>query len=112
MWQPLWSALIRHYFVEHPVPRSELIADINMDGLNLLFDFRDIVDIGGEHSSLGTFFRRATEELDVGVACPIQRLSSSFSSGAKMEADRLTISISRWISGWRHRAERGPAAVE
>ena len=70
------------YFVEHPtVPRSEPVADINMDCLNLHFDFRNIVDIGGEHSSLGTVFRRAAEQLDVGVM-PDPAPESSFSSGA------------------------------
>jgi hypothetical protein len=56
------------YFVEYPtVPRSQIVANINMDGVNLLFDFRNIVDIGGEHSSLGTVFRRAAAKLDVDV---------------------------------------------
>jgi Zn-dependent M28 family amino/carboxypeptidase len=56
------------YFAEYPtVPRSQIVANINMDGVNLLFDFRNIVDIGGEHSSLGTVFRRAAAKLDMDV---------------------------------------------
>jgi Peptidase family M28 len=106
------------YFVEYPtVPRSQIVANINMDGVNLLFDFRNIVDIGGEHSSLGTVFRRGAAKLDVEVLpdpTPEQQFfvrSDQYSfvrrgipalfprtgtkavnpqvDGAKMEADRL-----------------------
>ncbi len=106
------------YFVEHPtVPRAQMVADINMDGLNLLFDFRNIVDIGGDHSTLGTVFRRAAERIEVGVVpdpAPEQQFfvrSDQYSfvkrgipalfprtgtramnpevDGAKMEADRM-----------------------
>jgi Zn-dependent M28 family amino/carboxypeptidase len=54
------------YFSEYPtVPRSQIVANVNMDGLNLLFDFANIVDIGGEHSSLGAVFKRAAAKLNV-----------------------------------------------
>jgi hypothetical protein len=108
------------YFAAHPtVPRSQIVANINMDGLNLLFDFRNIVDIGGDHSSLGAVFRKAAAKLDVGVIpdpAPEQQFfvrSDQYSfvkrgipalfprtgtlavnpaiDGAKMEADRMRI---------------------
>jgi Zn-dependent M28 family amino/carboxypeptidase len=34
------------------VPISKIVADINMDGVALLYDFKDIVGIGVDHSSL------------------------------------------------------------
>jgi Zn-dependent M28 family amino/carboxypeptidase len=41
------------YFAHFPtVPISKIVADINMDGIALLYDFRDVVGIGAEHSSL------------------------------------------------------------
>ena len=54
------------YFAANPtVPRSQMVANLNMDGSNLLFDFLNIVDIGGEHSTLGDVFRRAAARLGV-----------------------------------------------
>ena len=54
------------YFAANPtVPRSQIVANVNMDGSNLLFDFLDVVDIGGEHSTLGAVFRRAAGKLGV-----------------------------------------------
>ena len=54
------------YFAANPtVPRSRIVANLNMDGSNLLFDFLDIVDIGGEHSTLGAVFLRAAARLGV-----------------------------------------------
>ncbi len=42
------------YFAANPtVPRSQIVADINMDGLSILYDARDVVVVGAEHSSLG-----------------------------------------------------------
>ncbi len=52
------------YFVANPtVPRPQIVANLNMDGSNLLFDFLNIVDIGGEHSTLGAVFRSAASRL-------------------------------------------------
>jgi Peptidase family M28 len=108
------------YFAEYPtVPLSQIVANINMDGVNLLFDFRNIVDIGGEHSSLGTVVKRAAAKLNVEVVAdptPEQMLfvrSDQYSfvrrgipalfprtgtkavspqiDGAKMEADRFRL---------------------
>ena len=41
------------YFAQHPtVPISQIVADVNLDGITLLYDFRDIVALGSEHSSI------------------------------------------------------------
>ena len=41
------------YFAHNPtVPIGQIVANINMDGIALLYDFRDLVGIGSEHSSL------------------------------------------------------------
>ena len=54
------------YFVANPtVARSQIVANLNMDGSNLLFDFLNIVDIGGTHSTLGEVFERAAAQLGV-----------------------------------------------
>jgi peptidase M28-like protein len=42
------------YYAYNPtVPISQIVADINMDEVSFLYDFKDIVPLGGEHSSLG-----------------------------------------------------------
>jgi Zn-dependent M28 family amino/carboxypeptidase len=42
------------YYAHYPtVPISQIVADVNMDEISFLYDFRDIVPLGGEHSSLG-----------------------------------------------------------
>jgi len=42
------------YYAHNPtVPVSQMAADVNMDEVSFLYDFRDIVPLGGEHSSLG-----------------------------------------------------------
>ena len=42
------------YYAHHPtVPMSQIVANINMDEVSFLYDFKDIVPLGGEHSSLG-----------------------------------------------------------
>ncbi len=54
------------YFAEYPtVPRDRIVANINMDGTNLLFDFLNIVDIGGDHSSLGATFKEAGARMGI-----------------------------------------------
>jgi hypothetical protein len=46
----LGSDYYAHYST---VPMSQIVADINMDEVSFLYDFKDIVPLGGEHSSLG-----------------------------------------------------------
>jgi len=42
------------YYAHYPtVPMTQIVADINMDEVSFLYDFKDIVPLGGEHSSLG-----------------------------------------------------------
>jgi Peptidase family M28/PA domain len=42
------------YYAHHPtVPISQIVANVNMDEVSFLYDFKDIVPLGGEHSSLG-----------------------------------------------------------
>jgi len=42
------------YYAHNPtVPISQIVANINMDEVSFLYDFKDIVPLGGEHSSLG-----------------------------------------------------------
>jgi Zn-dependent M28 family amino/carboxypeptidase len=41
------------YFAQHPtVPASQIVANINMDGISLFYEFKDIVALGSDHSSL------------------------------------------------------------
>ncbi len=42
------------YYAHNPtVPMSQIVADVNMDEVSFLYDFKDIVPLGAEHSSLG-----------------------------------------------------------
>jgi hypothetical protein len=42
------------YYAHNPsVPISQVVADVNMDEVSFLYDFKDIVPLGGEHSTLG-----------------------------------------------------------
>jgi hypothetical protein len=42
------------YFANYPtVPISQIVANLNMDELPMVFDFKDVVALGAEHSSLG-----------------------------------------------------------
>ncbi len=42
------------YFAEYPtVPMDNIVANINMDELPMVFDFKNVVALGAEHSSLG-----------------------------------------------------------
>jgi Zn-dependent M28 family amino/carboxypeptidase len=42
------------YFAQNPtVPIDNIVANINMDELPMVFDFKDVVALGAEHSSLG-----------------------------------------------------------
>jgi Zn-dependent M28 family amino/carboxypeptidase len=57
------------YFASHgPVPASELVADLNIDGGNLLGRFRDLDVLGGDKSSLGASMRRYASARGLRVA--------------------------------------------
>jgi len=54
------------YFAENPtVPRTQIVANVNMDGLNHLFDYRAVVMQGADHSSLGKIAAQAAARMGV-----------------------------------------------
>ena len=57
------------YYARNPtVPLKSLAADINIDELSVLYDFKDIVALGEEHSSLGKLVREAARRMDLEVS--------------------------------------------
>jgi Zn-dependent M28 family amino/carboxypeptidase len=56
------------YYAEHAnVPLPQLVADINMDEIATLYDFKDIVPIGAEHSSLEAVINDVAAHFGIGV---------------------------------------------
>jgi len=52
------------YFVHYPpVPRERLVADVNLDGLMMLYAPLDVIAYGAEHSSLGSLAQAAATSL-------------------------------------------------
>jgi Peptidase family M28 len=50
------------YFANFPtVPISQVVANLNMDELPMVFDFKDVVALGAEHSSLGSLVEAAAK---------------------------------------------------
>jgi len=57
------------YFAQFPtVPSEAIVADLNMDGAAVSYDFADIVPFGAEHSSLMTVVRREAARFRVKVS--------------------------------------------
>jgi len=57
------------YFAHNPtVPISQIAANINMDGVALLYDFRDIVGMGAEHSSLSRELEDVARNMNLEVS--------------------------------------------
>lgn len=57
------------YFAHNPtVPVAQIVANVNMDGVALLYDFRDIVGIGSEHSSLSRELADAARHMNLEVS--------------------------------------------
>lgn len=57
------------YFARHPtVPRESMVANLNVDGVLMLYPIRDIVVYGAEHSSLGDTFQQAADELGLSIS--------------------------------------------
>jgi Zn-dependent M28 family amino/carboxypeptidase len=57
------------YYARHPtVPQSQIVADINIDSINLWYDSRDVVVIGSEHSSLGTVVDRVAAKMGLEIS--------------------------------------------
>ena len=66
------------HFVEHPpLPRSRMVAAVNIDGLAFLGPFRDLIAIGGELSDLGPTLARAVRPLGLEVSPPPEGAWSS-----------------------------------
>ena len=54
------------YFAQHPtVPKERIVADVNIDGLSILYPFRDAVAFGSEHSTLDSVVARAAAGMGV-----------------------------------------------
>jgi Zn-dependent M28 family amino/carboxypeptidase len=47
------------HFADHPTTSGSLVADVNLDGLLMLYPPGDVVAYGAEHSSLGRVVQRA-----------------------------------------------------
>ena len=57
------------YFAHHPtVPAEQIAANINMDGVSLFYDFRDIVALGAEHSTLDHQVRDVAQHMGLEVS--------------------------------------------
>lgn len=56
--------LVRHL----PPPAARLVAALNLDMPVLLHDFKEVVALGGEHSTLGAAVERAAARLDLQTA--------------------------------------------
>ena len=55
------------YLAKYPVvgPKGRFIADVNLDMPILLYDFKDVVAFGAEHSTLGPIVERAAGRIGV-----------------------------------------------
>lgn len=57
------------YFAEHPtVPLEKIVANINMDGLAILYPLRQLVPMGAEHSTLDATVARAASRVKIDLA--------------------------------------------
>lgn len=59
------------FFLDHPpVPLSRMVANVNVDGLAFLDEFKNVVGIGGDLSDLGEMLRKALKPLDLETSRP------------------------------------------
>jgi hypothetical protein len=57
------------YYAQNPtVPITQIVANINMDEVSFLYDFKDIVPLGGEHSSLGAIADDVAQHMGLTVS--------------------------------------------
>jgi hypothetical protein len=57
------------YFAEHPtVPMERIVANVNLDGLAILYPFREMVAFGAEHSTLDSTVARVAKRVGVTIA--------------------------------------------
>jgi hypothetical protein len=56
------------YFARHPtVPPEKLVANLNIDGLGILYPLRQLVPIGAEHSTIEAAVRRVSAQLGIEI---------------------------------------------
>ena len=57
------------YYAHYPtLPMSSIVANVNMDEISVLYDFRDIVALGGEHSSLGAIVEDVAHHMGLEIS--------------------------------------------
>lgn len=57
------------YYAHYPtIPISQIAANVNMDGISLLYDFRDIVPLGAEHSSISSAVNQVAQHFGLEVS--------------------------------------------
>jgi hypothetical protein len=57
------------YYAQNPtVPLSQIVANVNIDGVTLLYDFRDIVAQGAEHSSIAAIVSDVAQKMSLEVS--------------------------------------------
>ena len=57
------------YYAQHPtVPAAQIVANVNMDGISLFYDFKDIVPLGAEHSSLNAQVHDVARHMNLEVS--------------------------------------------
>jgi Zn-dependent M28 family amino/carboxypeptidase len=57
------------YYAEHPtVPLEQIVANVNIDGLAILYPFREMSALGAEHSTLDSTVARVARRMGVTVA--------------------------------------------
>jgi len=56
------------YLASHPPIGGTIVADINMDMFLMLFPAKDLVALGGEHTSLGAVAREAAESVGLTIS--------------------------------------------
>lgn len=56
------------YFAQHPtVPIERIVANLNVDGLAILYPLREVVPMGAEHSTLDAVVRRVASRLGIAL---------------------------------------------
>jgi Zn-dependent M28 family amino/carboxypeptidase len=57
------------YYVQNPtVPLSQIVANVNIDGVTLLYNFRDIVAQGAEHSTIAGIVADVAQKMRLEVS--------------------------------------------
>jgi hypothetical protein len=57
------------YYAHNPtIPVAQIAANVNIDGVSLLYDFRDIVPLGAEHSTIASVVDQVAQHFGVEVS--------------------------------------------